>query len=200
MPEVAQGMHGWAMPDHSLAPQLIKRFVVQGLTETIILRDIPQHFQHLGIRIIAQTNSASVTETIYLDVNPDSGVSPNAMQYQQLRVVSGTTVAATSSSSSPPAPVPFGVIVGSNASNGVTSPGVLEGMIYCYSSPVWRYKSWMTRAWAPAQTSTSNIEQYFYGGRVDMGSVNRAITSLRITSNAASLFLTNSLFELIGHP
>jgi hypothetical protein len=198
MPEVAQTMHGWAMPDHSLAPQLIRRFAVASPIAEILLRDIPQHFQHLGIRIVAQASNTAVTQSIYLDINPDSGVSPSGMQYSQLRVVSGSTVAATGSASSPPAPVAFGVIVGSNASNGVTSPGVLEGMIYCYSSPHWRYKSWMTRAWAPAQTGT--FEQYFYGGRVDLGLVNRAITSLRITTDASSLFLANSLFELIGHP
>lgn len=194
------------MPGHSLAPRLIQRIVI-GRTGTsaastgdVIFHDIPQHYQHLGLRIIGQLSGTAVTGVINLDVNPDSGIQ-GAVYYQQLRVIAGTTVAATSSNTSSPQAGPFGVLVGSNASNLLTNPGVFEAMIYCYSSPHWRYKSWTTRSWAPAQNSTSNIEQYFYGGRVDMSlSSGYAITSLRITADTSTVFLNQSQFELIGHP
>jgi hypothetical protein len=203
MAEFAQVMHGWPVPGHSLSPQLIKRIIVgrdvpatSGAAGTVVFSDIPQHYAHLGLRLIAQSSSTASTEVISLECNPESGVSISGMQ-SQLRHVASTTVAGTSSAL---APTNFGIIVGSNVSNGLTAPGVTDGMIYGYSSTYWRYKSWMFRSYTAPSTSNTAAEQYFYGGRIDMGSLNVVITSLRITLAAASFFLPNSQFELIGHP
>lgn len=190
------------MPDHDLAPQLLQRIVVgnhvPAPTSSILFRNIPQHFQHLGVRIIAQFSATDVTVAVDIDYNPDRQPDDTISgPWAQIRHILQTTLSGTTSSAL--ASPQFGVITGSNASNLLKNPGIIEGTIYCYSSVHWRYKSWTSRSWAPAQNSTSNIEQYFNAGTADFGTHGPTLQSLKF-SVAAGNFLVGSQFDLIGHP
>lgn len=198
MPEPAQGMLGFSVPQQTLTRQLFRRVIVgrdvPAPCASFSVRPLPMQYAHLEIIVRGKTDSTGSDISLVVFTVDELPAGSTEYTYAQTQSSNSFTGSSTASIATPV----MGGIAASNASSAfpLDASGSIHATFIGYASNFW-HKQMVSQSFVQMRATTATTILYSHGASIR---TTRPITGLTFALGDASNFLRGTQFDFYGDP